>query len=340
MSLYIDLKYINYISSRLPLFTRKSDYLFNFRCTICGDSANKKNKARGYFYRVKNEMFMKCHNCSASLHFGSFLKQTDQMLYSQYALERYADGAAPNKPHKDPQLKFKEPVVPTKQTLLDDLLDRVDTLPEDHIAVQFCKKRKIPESKYSRLYFIDNMKNIEQLSDKMKDKIKTSESRLVIPFYDETLQLTGMTCRALDNNSLRYITVKIKSDELLVFGRESLNTEKDIYVTEGPIDSLFLDNSIAVSGTGFNKLELLPYSKDSMIIIVDNQPRNVEVCKVIENLVNKNYRIVIWPQSLKEKDINDIILNGKSISAVKSLIDKNVCRGLQARANFLAWKRC
>ena len=340
MSLYIDLKYINYISGRLPLFKRKSDYLFNFRCTICGDSSSKKNKARGYFFKMKNDMFMKCHNCGVSIHFGTFLKQTDGMLYAQYALERYADGAAPNKAHKDPQFTFKDPVVEKKESILDMLLERIDTLSNDHIAIKFCKNRMIPPDAYKRLYFIDSMKKIGQISDAMRDKITTDEPRLVLPFFDEKLQLTGLTCRALGNESLRYVTVRIKPDELLVFGRESLNPKKHIYVTEGPIDSLFLPNSIAVSGTGFNKLKQLNYSKDIMTIIVDNQPRNKEVCRVIENLIDKDYQIVIWPQSLKEKDINDIIKTGKSIKDVKSLIDKHTCRGLQAKANFFAWRRC
>lgn len=284
-------------------------------------------------------MFMKCHNCGVSIHFGTFLKQTDQMLYSQYALERYADGAAPNKAHKTPQLTFREPVV-EKKTIIDELFDRLDTLPEDHGAVLFCKNRKIPEDKFKQLYFIDNIKKVENLSDKMKDRINSEEPRLVIPLYDENLQLAGITCRALGNEVLRYITVKIKSDALLVFGRESLNPEKHIYVTEGPIDSLFLPNAIAVVGTGFNKLELLEYPKNNMTIIVDNQPRNKEVCKVIENLVEKDYKVVIWPQYLKEKDINDMVKAGKSPASVKALIDKNTFQGLQARANFYAWKRC
>jgi hypothetical protein len=261
------------------------------------------------------------------------------MLYSQYALERYANGAAPNKAHKDPQLSFREPVI-EKKHLIDELFERVDTLPDEHIAVQFCNKRQIPKDALSKLYFIDDIKKVEQLSDKMKDRIQSNEPRLVIPLYDDKLQLAGITCRALGNESLRYITVKIKSDALLVFGRENLNSKKHIYVTEGPIDSLFLPNAIAVIGTGFNKLEQLEYSKDNMTVIVDNQPRNKEVCQVIENLIEKDYNIVIWPQSLKEKDINDIVKAGKSPASVKAMIDKHTFSGLQARANFYAWKRC
>lgn len=340
MSLYIDLKYINYVGNRLQFFKRKNDYLFNFRCNICGDSATKKTKARGYFYRVKNDMYMKCHNCNASMHFGSFLKQLDQNLYSEYSFERYAEGQAPNKAHKEPVFKFTEPVVQEKEgTLLDQILDRVDTLPADHPAVAFCERRKIPVSAYKKLYYIDNIKDIEQLSESAKNKVVTNEPRIVMPFYDDKLQLSGVTCRAMGNESLRYLIVKVKEDVPLIFGIDSVDTSKHIYVTEGPIDSLFLPNAIAVSGTGFNKLSTLGLSKDKTTVVVDNQPRNKEVCKIISDLIDKDYPIVIWPEKLQEKDVNEIVLAGSTPEQVKRLIDKNTYRGLSAKAKFMTWRR-
>lgn len=343
MSLYIDLKYINYISNRLTSFKRKNDYLFNFRCPICGDSSKKKSKARGYFYRIKNDMFMKCHNCSMSVHFGTFLKQLDQSLYSEYSFERYANEIPQNKPHREPQLTFAEPKVavkPSSTSLLDKLLDRLDTLPDDHIAIKFCEKRMIPKAAYKRLYFIDNMKDMEQLSENARDKIATTEPRLVMPFYDENLQLTGVTCRALGNEKLRYIIVKVKEDVPLIFGIDAIDTKKHVYVTEGPIDSLFLPNAIAVSGTGFSKLDSIGIPKEKMTVIIDNQPRNKEVCKVYRSMIDKGYNVVVWPQSLEEKDVNDMILAGMSMQNLKKLIDQNTCSGLMAQANFTAWKRC
>jgi len=343
MSLYIDLKYINFVSTRLEFFKRKNDYLFNFRCPICGDSSKKKTKTRGYFYKVKNDMFMKCHNCAISVHFGTFLKMIDGSLYSQYSFERYADGVAANKPHKkEPKLVFTESKITEKKpdTSLDSILDRIDTLSEDHIAVKFCKKRMIPEHQYKRLYFIDDIKKIEQLSDKVKDKITSNEPRIVLPFFDDKLQLIGVTCRALGNEKLRYLTIDIKDDIPMIFGLESVNSNKHIYVTEGPIDSLFLPNAIAVTGTSFNKLDSLNISKDNMTIIVDNQPRNKDVCKVIEKLIEKNYNVVIWNQTLKEKDINEMVLSGKSSASILKMIKERTFRGLEARANFIVWKRC
>jgi hypothetical protein len=338
MSLYIDLKYINYIGSQLPLFKRKADYLFNFRCPVCGDSSRKKMKARGYFYRIKSEMHMKCHNCGLSQHFGTFLKKLNPSLYSQYSFDRYSDGVNKYKPHKEINITFEPPVF-EETTLLDSLMDRLDKLPNDHKAVKFCNDRKIPKEALKRLYFIENMKDVHQLSPKYKDKITTSESRLAIPFFDDKLQLVGLTCRALGDEKIRYVTVTIKEDVPLIFGAELIDATKHIYVTEGPIDSLFLPNAIAVGGTGFNKIDSLNLNKDNVTLIVDNQPRNKEVCAVLRKLIKKNYAVVIWPQNQEAKDINDLILSGFTSAKVLQLIKKNTRRGLEAEIEFMTWKR-
>jgi hypothetical protein len=282
---------------------------------------------------------MKCHNCGISVHFGTFLKKINPSLYSQYSFERYTDSVPANKPHKDPILKFTEPKLKetSNECLLDYLLDSLDTLPDDNLAVKFCRERKIPEKAFKRLYFIENMKDIGQISPKMKDKITTNEPRLVIPFYDHKLQLSAVTCRALQGEKLRYVNVEIKEDIPLIFGLDTINQSKHIYVVEGPLDSLFLPNAIAVGGTGFTKVKNLKIEKDQMTLIVDNQPRNKEVCKVIENLIEENYNVVIWPQYIEEKDINEMVLAGRN---VLKIIKENTFNGLQARVNFMTWKRC
>ena len=340
MSLFIDLKYLQMIGNQLPLFKKKKDNLYNCRCIICGDSSAKKNKARGYFYAVKNEMFYKCHNCGASQHFGTFLKNLNGQLYSEYVLERYSEGLPQNKPHQKAEHNFKmeEPKFDAPKTrILDDLLNRLDTLPSDNEAVEFCVKRKIPKEMFNKLYYIENIKDIVQLNSSYKDQIKTIEPRLVIPFFDSKGQLTGVTCRALRNESLRYVTIKIKEDNLLIFNLDNVDMNKTIYVTEGPLDSLFLPNAIAVSGTTFGKLESLDIPKDKMVVIFDNQPRNKEVCKLLDKVIQNNYNVVIWPQTLAAKDINDIVLEGKD---PLKIIDKSIFSGLEAKIKFTEWKRC
>ena len=179
MSLFIDVKYLNQVGTRLSLFKKTGDYLYKCRCPICGDSKSKQNKTRGYFYRRANDLFYKCHNCDAGQHFGTFLKNFDANLYREYRLERYANGEN-RRAHANPESDLKEQfnfssaesILPQK-TLLDELLDRVDTLPEDHEVRKFCAERKIPNYQLNRLYYIDDMRKIGQISPKMREKITT-----------------------------------------------------------------------------------------------------------------------------------------------------------------------
>jgi DNA primase len=335
--LYIDLKYLKLIQNRLPFFKQKSNTTYSCRCIICGDSKKKANKTRGNFYVKNNSLFYKCFNCNASMQFGTFLKTTDKILYDQYVLERYAKGLTFNKPHQNAEVRFKmdEPVF-KKQSILDKLLDRLDTLPDENEAVQFCLKRKIPREVFNRHYFITDIRKIEELSEKYKGKIKSSEPRLVIPFVDNNGNLLGVTCRALRNEQLRYITIRIKEEDNFIFGLDNLDKTKLVYVVEGPIDSFFIKNAIAVNGTSFNKLNSIGISKDKFVVVFDNQPRNREVIKLLDKVIQNEYKVVIWPQNMIEKDINEMFLAGKNID--KLLID-NTFNGLEAKLKFLGWKR-
>jgi len=350
MSLYIDIKYLGMISHQLDLFRQKSQYLWNCRCPICGDSSRKKNRARGYFYRQTNDVFYKCHNCEASQHFGTFLKQFNSNLYREYALERYANGEN-RRAHSNPedQLKamFTEPKFSFDEeepapTLLDELLPCVDSLPEDHLARKFCEDRRIPKYQLNRLYFIDDMRNIAQLSDKMRDKIKTSEPRLVLPFRDRTGKLVGVTCRALQGESLRYITVRIDDDAPQIFGWENINPLTTVYAVEGPIDSLFLPNAVAVGGTGFHRLANLGVDARRLTVVIDNQPRNREVVEVYRRVIDAGHRVFIWPNRFDGcKDINDVVLANPDLSQrrLAEIVDDNAFVGLRAQAQFNVWKR-
>lgn len=338
MSAYIDLKFINLIGHRLDRFKRKDDYLFNFRCPICGDSQRKKSKARGYLYKVKNDMFFKCHNCDAGLSFGNLLKQVDPLLYKEYVLERYKEGVASNKPHK--KAEFEHNFVPEfkPKSLVDELMDRLDSLPDDHEAVQYAMKRMIPAEQFSRIYFLDDIRKASQLNSKYKESLTTEQPRMVLPFVNAEGKLTGMAMRGMRGEALRYITLKIDEDAPTIFGLDAIDKTQQVKVVEGPIDSLFISNSIACAGSSFNRIEELYL--DDPIIIFDNQPRNTEVCKLIKKYIDLGYSVCIWPESLEEKDINDIILSGKTQSDVEEIISNNTFKGLSAELKYRNWRKC
>ena len=106
---YIDVKYINLISSRLLKFKRVKPHLYNFRCPICGDSQKNKNKARGYFYQVKNNTNFKCHNCGLNISFSNFLKEIDTTTHKEYTFEKFKEGhTGKNFVVKKPEEVFKK----------------------------------------------------------------------------------------------------------------------------------------------------------------------------------------------------------------------------------------
>ena len=337
MSYFIDTKYLNQIGHRLPLFKKKKVDLWNCRCIICGDSKTNPNKARGYFYRQKNDLYYICHNCLASQHFGTFLKHLDSLLYQHYVFERYSKGENGPKAHTkaEQHLNFPQPVF-KKKSVLEKVAVRLSECDENNEAVKYCRERKIPEHKLTELYYIDSVKNIVKIAPEYT-QIQTEEPRLLIPFYNENDELTGVSMRALRGEHLRYITIKLKQDETLIFGMNNVDTKKPITIVEGPIDSLFIDNCLACAGTGFGKIEQLKIPREITTIVFDNQPRNREVANLVEKYIDLGYKVCIWPCHIAEKDINDMILANRN---VQQIINEYTYEGLMAKIKFTEWRNC
>jgi len=336
MSLYIDVKYVSLLAPRLELFKVKNNnpYTANCRCPVCGDSKRNKWKARGYFFTRKGGLFYKCHNCGYSASLGSLMKEIDNFLYNQYTMERYKEGTH-GKTHANvhSSMEFSKPDFEArkKESLLDSLFDPVRGSP----AEEYVRQRMIPEDKWDELYYIDNIQKLEQLDDKYKDRIVGEEGRLVIPFYDRQSKFIGVSCRALGRERLRYVTVRVDESQPLVYNLDKIDITRDVYVTEGPIDSLFLDNAVAAGSSDLNSVtQSIP--KHKLILVFDNEPRNAEIVKLIGRAVDDGYKMVIWPDNIREKDINEMVLNGL---AVRDIINQNTFDGLELKLQFTKWKK-
>jgi hypothetical protein len=348
MSLFIDVKYLRLISPRLPLFKEKGRNTWICRCVLCGDSKKKSNKKRFYFYVQKSALWGKCHNCGWAGHFGTFLKDLDAAMYQQYVYERFAeDGGGKTVAHKNAAQFMKQdaPVFKKKEPIIDEFgLTSLSLLPDDNEAVQYCLKRQIPREQFSKLFFLEHTKDIIKLFPQYESLAKSEEPRLAIPLesFNEVggcdHDWTGMALRALRGEQLRYINVKDEDVEgSLIFGLSSLDRTQPILVVEGPIDSLFLPNCIAVVGTAFSKLDDLYLSKQEITVVFDNEPRNAEVCNLLEQYIRKGYEVCIWPASVKPKDINEMVLAGLN---PHDIIKANSHSGLLAELYFTDWKKC
>jgi len=326
MSSYIDLKYIMMLSPRLDKFKKVRDNLFNFRCPYCGDSQKSRSKARGYFYRKKNDFFYRCHNCAKGTTFGKVLEYIDQETYKQYVMERWR-GDAPNT--KEPEFNFQAPKFKKRDPKLESLTP-INKLNTDHPARQFVESRQIPEEFYSDLYLCSKFFEWAKIGTLVPRR--QEHPRLVIPFRDETGEVFAAQGRAFGKETPKYLTIKFQ-DKPKIFGLDRVDLSRKIHVVEGPLDSLFVDNCLAMAGADFGSLP------EDATIILDNEPRSKEILKRMANLIENNYELVIWPDSIPHKDINDMILAGMTSEDVQELIKQNTYNGLQATARLSAWKR-
>lgn len=341
MSLYIDLKFINLLSGKLERFQRKDDYLFNCRCPICGDSQTKKSKTRGYFYRKENDMFYRCHNCDFGTTLGKFIEKIDNLLYKEYVMEKFVKKEDKPEPKKEPNPEYAfdfKPDFDKPARLIDSLMDRLDTLPDTHEAVVYCESRNIPKAQFHRLYYVDDIRTLSQLNTKYTQALNIKQPRLALPFIRSDGQLSGMALRGMRGEKLRYINLKVKENDLQVFGMEEVDTSKEVYVVEGPIDSLFLDNAIACVGTSFGKVDKLGLTYFTMVF--DNQPRNKEVCSLIHKQIKLGNKVCLWPDIISEKDINEMVSSGLTKDEIQNIINDNTYQGLSAELEFTRWRKC
>ena len=325
----IDVQYLYNISSRLDRFKKKSRNLFNFRCPYCGDSQKNKSKARGFVYAVKNEYFYKCHNCSKGTTLGKLIEYVDPQLYKQYVIEKYKSGN--NNTVQEPEFKF-EPVKFDDKTLKD--LTRFDKIPNHPAYKMFIDKRRLNDY-HDKLYVTWHFYDwVNKLIPNKFPNIKEDHPRAIIPFLDVDNKMFAFQGRAFGNEEPKYITIKLDDNKRRIYGLDRLDINKTIYITEGPIDSLFLPNAIAVAGSDLEIKNL----KRKAVYVFDNEPRNREITQKMEKLIEKNYNICIWPKSLKYKDINDMVMSGMTPVEIQGIIDNNTFSKLSAHQQLVNWK--
>ncbi len=319
----IDSKYVGLVSSRLQKFKRVKSDLYNFRCPICGDSQKHKNKARGYIYQVKNNTNFKCHNCGSSMSLNNFLKTMDTTLHKQYTLEKFKEGhTGRNFVVEEPTFTFTKPVFKTKLDL--------PKASEDPDARRYLEKRKLNPEKF---YFTDSFKRWTNTKKRTFDTIGRDESRIIIPMYNKDKDLIGFQGRSLVPNSVKYITVMLDDEAPKAYGLDTIRTDAPVYVTEGPFDSTFIPNAIAMCGAD---ADISSWGIDNAVWIYDNEPRNREIVNRINKTIDLGESVVIWPNGLEQKDINDMVLSGHD---VVSMIKLNTYSGLEAKVKFNSWKK-
>lgn len=338
---WLEEKYVGLISARLEKFKRKGN-TYNFRCFVCGDSQKDKNKARGYLYQKKNEFVFHCHNCNISLKFKSFLRRLDPVLADEYSKEAFVEskGFTQAPVVAPPITSFVKPKFQTNSPLKG--LKRVSQLDPSHPAKLYVQRREIPSNFHYKLFYTPKFKTwVNTLIPQKFAHPENDEPRLIIPFLDRDGELYGFQGRSFKKDGLRYITIMLDESKPKIFGLDSVDFKKQIYIFEGPIDSMFIPNSMAMAGADmFQAQQLLKLDTSNCVIVMDNEPRNEQIVKRIETNITMGFNVCIWPQNIQEKDVNDMVLSGIKPADLQLIIKQHTYSGLAAQMALAAWRKC
>ena len=276
-------------------------------------------------------MVYKCHNCGVGRTLPNFLKDQAPDLYDEYIMERYKSGTT-GKGSYVPKPKFKKPVFEKR----GDLKSIAD-LNKEHPAVKYINARQIPQEYHKELFFTEGFYNWVKQQKPSSTEVYGDQCRIIIPFIKRTEgkdRWFGFQGRSLDpRDRLRYVTVMLDENEPKIYGLNRLNEKNPVYIVEGPFDSLFLDNSVAMAGSD---IDCRSFGLSNYIWVFDNEPRNREIVNRISKAIDRGDKVVIWPSNIQQKDINDMSLAGQD---VKNLVESNVYQGIEAKLKLNSWKK-
>jgi hypothetical protein len=256
-------------------------------------------------------------------------------------MERYKNGLTgkgSNTP--DPDFNFQKPEFFKKTENSESVkivdLPTLEELNKEHSARKYVEQRQIPKKFYADLYYCEKFKEWTNTQKYTFESTDQDEPRIIIPLINHG-KLFGFQGRSLNKNSkVKYITIILDEHHPKIYGLDKIDWEKTVYITEGPFDSMFLNNSIAMVGADFDRMFFITNFQTDFVMVYDNEKRNKQIVERIEKAIDSNFPVVIWPSDVPEKDINDMIISGRN---VQSMIESNTYSGLEAKTKLISWKR-
>lgn len=343
----VELDFINRISHSLELFHWTSQSKAALcRCPLCGDSATNTRKTRGSFFFSSKEdkYFYHCFNCGASMSFRSFLKNQFPSVYPEFKLEIMKDsftGSPRSLPVKNKPAKPYDPSIFLKPITQDQSWLLLSELEDTHPAVIYAKSRQIPEYRYPEIGYAQNWaKFVCELDPAQLEKKLPTDARLVFIMKTKMQRTIGVQGRAIDPEAkTRFSTVKFDDFEQKSYGLDRINEKLPVFVTEAIIDSLFLDNSLAIVGGDVTESLLEGLDRTQVYLALDNEPRHKDTVNRMEKAIRLGINVCFWKIDSSLKDINAMVLAGIDRHDIMDNIKSNSLRGLAAQMKLKTWRK-
>jgi len=334
--LSIDVSYIGRLSTHLNLFKCVRKDVWNSRCPICGDSKKNKFKKRFYIFLNKDHYIVKCHNCGYTTLFSKFLEAEFPEIYKEYILEKLPQRSS----LKIDRFKHIKESIPKKficKGIDYSFLKQFNNLSKNHPARIYVESRQIP---FDRVFYCPCFSDFILKLGMTKYILSyenAHEPRLIIPFYREDGLSTVFQARAFSKDEyLRYITIKEHEQESKIYGLERIDKNMPVWCTEGPIDAMMINNCLAMSGIS----TMLPKGISEFRFIYDNEPRNRDVVKSMKKRLLQGHKVVIFPDMIKYKDLNDFIVKGGiDNKKILDILENNLYSGSTGLLKLSKWRK-
>jgi hypothetical protein len=286
---------------------------YNFKCDKCGDSEKRTHLKRGWVLTSKWPYMRYCHNCRISYPATMWLKEKYPDFHREYT-RRVLESSSPNKKRKIKKEDFShltfselsqaETINATNLAYyfenFKNMINHPDNKDMQYFskltpeAIDWCEGRKIPKDVYSKWFF------------SQKGMYK---NRVVIPFYDTSNRMYYYQTRTIGHSTKKYLNPV--SEIKPMYNILNVNISEPIIFVEGVIDSLFVNNSVAINGAKLSALSSLNIPKNNMYFLCDNDKTGKEVAN---ELLQEGHKVFLWKKFYKdtyydeEKDINSLIL--------------------------------
>ena len=302
--------------------------VYNFECPICNEGKSSGKKRRGYYF-VK-EGYFHCQNCQRSWSPSDWIMSVERISFKELMKEAGEHDNTFNEiinKHTDVPIKKNQHSLPYDSINLSDpvQLQYYRDKKEVQDCLKYIQDRKLNTAiNRPKTFFIS-----------LADRIH--RNRLCIPFYDLMGKIVYYQTRALyqkDADIAKYLSKK-DADKTL-YGINNISSSLEyIFLFEGPIDSMFCQNGVAVCGLTLSSIQqeqLDKYRLFNKIWVLDNQLDNPDVLEKYSELIDKGETIFFWPKEFESyKDSNEVcVATNKNYIPPKFYIT-NALSGMKAK---------
>ena len=324
---------------------KKSTNVHEAGCPICQEGHSWGKKRRAYY--IPKESIICCHNCGWYSKPLKWIMEVARMTYDEVMYEvhtgdyKYID--------MSPQRMTKVVQKYTSESLPRDSINLLDQTQVDHFKASGTPREKHILNKIfefvNRRRLLTAVNRPKALYVSLTDVVH--KNRLCIPFYDKSGKIVHYQTRGVLSEDLqsrpKYLS-KINSSKTL-FNYDNIQNDTDIlYIFEGPLDSFFVQNSVALAGIQENSSSMVTSAQKQMlnsksllkhVWVLDNQWLDQASYIKTKQLVESGENVFLWPSSLKQyKDYNDLTIHYGLDEISSKMIAANTYSGLSAKLVF------